>query len=102
MNALALRLAGPRQPQGERSALTPHRDTTSLPTRSAPLGAFDTAQSVTHQDTGAFHRYAAGSSPCGWTGPAAGSPTTFPLAPDYRPRTLPTKLSDYAMKEAAA
>ncbi|MCL3992403.1 MULTISPECIES: hypothetical protein [Streptomyces] len=101
MNALALRLAGPRQPRGERPALTPDRDTASLPTRSTLLGPFGTAQSVTHQDTGAFHRYAARSSPYGWTGPAAGSSTTFPLAPD-RPRTLPTKLSDYAMKEAAA
>ncbi|NEY32926.1 CRISPR-associated protein Cas5 [Streptomyces sp. PRKS01-65] len=153
MNALVLQLAGPRQPRGERSAPTPDRDTASFPTRSALLGALDTAQSITHQDTGALHRYAAleftawvdrpggrlvddhttgGRQPNNQTAatrggrdsrhahhvrrsplfhparpqpqPAPAPPhrRTFPLAPGHRPRTLPTNLIDYAMKEAAA
>jgi CRISPR system Cascade subunit CasD len=58
VNALALRLAGPMQPRGERSAFIPARVTASFPTRSVLLGAFATAR-ITHQDTGALHRYAA-------------------------------------------
>ncbi|MEU0741160.1 type I-E CRISPR-associated protein Cas5/CasD [Streptomyces sp. NPDC006134] len=34
--------------------------------------------------------------------PAPPHRRTFPLAPGHRPRTLPTNLIDYAMKEAAA
>jgi hypothetical protein len=124
-----------------------------FPTRSALLGAFATAQSITHQDTGALHRYAAleftaqvdrpggrlvdyhttgGGQPSNQTpatrggrgnrhahrvrrspllhptrpqpqpAPAPQHRRTFPLTPGYRPHTLPTKLFDYAMKEAAA
>ncbi|WP_405814402.1 type I-E CRISPR-associated protein Cas5/CasD [Streptomyces sp. NBC_01390] len=44
MSGLLLRLAGPLQSWGERSAFAPTRDTTSFPTRSALIGMFCAAQ----------------------------------------------------------
>lgn len=44
MSGLVLRLAGPLQSWGERSAFTPVRDTAPFPTRSALLGLFAAAE----------------------------------------------------------
>jgi CRISPR-associated Cas5-like protein len=59
MNRLVLRLTGPMQSRGERSAFTPDGDTAPFPRRSALLSALATAQGITRQHTGALNRYAA-------------------------------------------
>ncbi|MEU4486813.1 type I-E CRISPR-associated protein Cas5/CasD [Streptomyces purpurascens] len=128
-NGLALRLAGPMQSGGERSAFSPDGDTAASPRRSALLGALATAQGITHQDTGALDRYAAleftvrvdrpggrrsrrahrvrnspllrPARPQLRTPPAPPHQETLLPAPGYRLH-MPTKLIHYAMKEAAA
>lgn len=153
MNGLVLRLTGPMQSRGERSAFTPDGDAAPFPGRSARLSALATAQGITCQDTGALSRYAALEStvradrpdgllayyhttgggqlnnhnaatrggrrnrrahraqrspllrptqPHARTTPASPHRGTLLPAPGCRPHTLPTKLIDYAMKEATA
>lgn len=46
MSGLLLRLAGPQQSWGERSAFTPVRDTAPFPTRSALIGMFAAAEGI--------------------------------------------------------
>ncbi|MEU5512586.1 type I-E CRISPR-associated protein Cas5/CasD [Streptomyces fungicidicus] len=46
MSGLLLRLAGPLQSWGERSAFTPVRDTAPFPTRSALIGMFAAAEGI--------------------------------------------------------
>ncbi|MFD8550117.1 type I-E CRISPR-associated protein Cas5/CasD [Streptomyces fradiae] len=46
MSGLLLRLAGPLQSWGERSAFTPVRDTAPFPTRSALIGMFASAEGI--------------------------------------------------------
>ncbi|MGW7551706.1 type I-E CRISPR-associated protein Cas5/CasD [Streptomyces rimosus] len=57
MSALILRLAGPLQSWGERSAFAPVRDTAPFPTRSALTGMFAAAEGISRDDSGALHRY---------------------------------------------
>ncbi|WP_432158755.1 type I-E CRISPR-associated protein Cas5/CasD [Streptomyces sp. bgisy153] len=56
MSGLLLRLAGPLQSWGERSAFTPVRDTAPFPTRSALIGMFAAAEGIGREDTG-LERY---------------------------------------------
>ncbi|MEU8653735.1 type I-E CRISPR-associated protein Cas5/CasD [Streptomyces sp. NPDC048737] len=51
MNAILLRLAGPLQSWGERSAFTAVRDTAPFPTRSALIGLFAAAEGIGRDDT---------------------------------------------------
>jgi CRISPR system Cascade subunit CasD len=57
VNGLLLRLAGPLQSWGERSAFTPQRDTAPFPTRSALIGMFAAAQGIGRDDTRALEQY---------------------------------------------
>ena len=57
MNGLLLRLAGPLQSWGERSAFSPQRDTAPFPTRSALIGMFAAAQGIGRDDTLALEQY---------------------------------------------
>ncbi|EMF30791.1 CRISPR-associated Cas5e family protein [Streptomyces gancidicus BKS 13-15] len=50
MSGLLLRLAGPLQSWGERSAFTPVRDTASFPTRSALIGMFAAAEGISRNE----------------------------------------------------
>ncbi|WP_330324680.1 type I-E CRISPR-associated protein Cas5/CasD [Streptomyces pseudovenezuelae] len=59
MSGLVLRLAGPLQSWGERSAFTPDRDTAPFPTRSALIGMFAAAEGITRHDTAGLGRYPA-------------------------------------------
>ncbi|MFJ8650271.1 type I-E CRISPR-associated protein Cas5/CasD [Streptomyces sp. NPDC093546] len=59
MSGLLLRLAGPLQSWGERSAFSPDRDTAPFPTRSALTGMLAAAQGIPRHDTAALERYAA-------------------------------------------
>ncbi|MEV5434459.1 type I-E CRISPR-associated protein Cas5/CasD [Streptomyces sp. NPDC052682] len=59
MSGLVLRLAGPLQSWGERSAFTPERDTAPFPTRSAIVGMFAAAEGIPRHDTAALGRYTA-------------------------------------------
>ncbi|MGW0969886.1 type I-E CRISPR-associated protein Cas5/CasD [Streptomyces sp. NPDC002516] len=52
MSGLLLRLAGPLQSWGERSAFTPVRDTAPFPTRSALVGLFAAAAGISRDDSG--------------------------------------------------
>ncbi|OPF78195.1 type I-E CRISPR-associated protein Cas5/CasD [Streptomyces antioxidans] len=56
MSGLLLRLAGPLQSWGERSAFTPVRDTAAFPTRSGLMGMFAAAQGIGRGD-GGLDRY---------------------------------------------
>lgn len=56
MSGLLLRLAGPLQSYGERSAFTAVRDTASFPTRSALIGMFAAAEGI-GRDAGGLDRY---------------------------------------------
>ncbi|MFI1393237.1 type I-E CRISPR-associated protein Cas5/CasD [Streptomyces griseoaurantiacus] len=56
MSGLVLRLAGPLQSWGERSAFTPVRDTAPFPTRSALIGLFAAAEGIGRGD-GGIDRY---------------------------------------------
>ncbi|MGW3911511.1 type I-E CRISPR-associated protein Cas5/CasD [Streptomyces sp. NPDC005070] len=56
MSGLLLRLAGPLQSWGERSAFTPVRDTAPFPTRSALTGLFAAAEGI-GRDDGGIDRY---------------------------------------------
>ncbi|MFF2101741.1 type I-E CRISPR-associated protein Cas5/CasD [Streptomyces sp. NPDC058202] len=56
MSGLLLRLAGPLQSWGERSAFNPVRDTASFPTRSALVGLFAAAEGI-GRDDGGLDRY---------------------------------------------
>ncbi|MFD5475390.1 type I-E CRISPR-associated protein Cas5/CasD [Streptomyces sp. NPDC127105] len=56
MSGLVLRLAGPLQSWGERSAFTPERDTAPFPTRSALIGMFAAAEGIGRED-GGLDRY---------------------------------------------
>lgn len=56
MRGLLLRLAGPLQSWGERSAFTAQRDTAPFPTRSALIGMFAAADGIGRDDTGALDR----------------------------------------------
>ncbi|MGV9290951.1 type I-E CRISPR-associated protein Cas5/CasD [Streptomyces sp. NPDC003719] len=56
MSGLLLRLAGPLQSWGERSAFTPVRDTAPFPTRSALIGMFAAAEGI-GRDEGGLDRY---------------------------------------------
>ncbi|MGI5397630.1 type I-E CRISPR-associated protein Cas5/CasD [Streptomyces sp. CA-251251] len=51
MSGLLLRLAGPLQSWGERSAFTPVRDTAPFPTRSALIGMFAAAEGIGRNET---------------------------------------------------
>lgn len=57
MSGLLLRLAGPLQSWGERSAFTPVRETASFPTRSALVGMFAAAEGITRGDTAGLKKY---------------------------------------------
>ncbi|MGW4496462.1 type I-E CRISPR-associated protein Cas5/CasD [Streptomyces sp. NPDC004376] len=57
MSGLILRLAGPLQSWGERSAFSPARDTAPFPTRSALTGLFAAAEGISRDDTAALNRY---------------------------------------------
>lgn len=57
MSGLVLRLAGPLQSWGERSAFLLDRDTAPFPTRSAMIGMFAAAEGVHRHDTEALERY---------------------------------------------
>ncbi|MGJ5898397.1 type I-E CRISPR-associated protein Cas5/CasD [Streptomyces niveiscabiei] len=59
MNGLILRLAGPLQSWGERSAFTKERDTAPFPTRSALTGMFAAAQGIARHDEEALKAYGA-------------------------------------------
>ncbi|MGW0143820.1 type I-E CRISPR-associated protein Cas5/CasD [Streptomyces calvus] len=52
MSGLLLRLAGPLQSWGERSAFTPVRDTAPFPTRSALIGMFAAAEGIGRGEAG--------------------------------------------------
>ncbi|MFH8939533.1 type I-E CRISPR-associated protein Cas5/CasD [Streptomyces griseosporeus] len=52
MSGLLLRLAGPLQSWGERSAFTPVRDTAPFPTRSALIGMFAAAEGIGRSEAG--------------------------------------------------
>ncbi|MFB7337753.1 type I-E CRISPR-associated protein Cas5/CasD [Streptomyces adustus] len=56
MSGLLLRLAGPLQSWGERSAFTAVRDTAPFPTRSALIGLFAAAEGI-GRDVGGIDRY---------------------------------------------
>ncbi|MCX2928382.1 type I-E CRISPR-associated protein Cas5/CasD [Streptomyces sp. NEAU-W12] len=56
MSGLLLRLAGPLQSWGERSAFTPVRDTAPFPTRSALIGMFAAAEGIGRDEAG-LERY---------------------------------------------
>ncbi|MFE7379459.1 type I-E CRISPR-associated protein Cas5/CasD [Streptomyces zhihengii] len=56
MSGFLLRLAGPLQSWGERSAFAPVRDTAPFPTRSALIGMFAAAEGIGRQD-GGLDRY---------------------------------------------
>lgn len=51
MNALILRLAGPMQSWGERSAFNAQRDSAPFPTRSGLIGMFAAAQGLAHGES---------------------------------------------------
>ncbi|MEV5295420.1 type I-E CRISPR-associated protein Cas5/CasD [Streptomyces sp. NPDC053741] len=57
MSGLLLRLAGPLQSWGERSAFTPVRETASFPTRSALVGMFAAAEGIARGDTAGLKKY---------------------------------------------
>ncbi|MGW0995313.1 type I-E CRISPR-associated protein Cas5/CasD [Streptomyces sp. NPDC002523] len=57
MSGLILRLAGPLQSWGERSAFSPVRDTAPFPTRSALTGLFAAAEGIGRDDAGGLDRY---------------------------------------------
>ncbi|MFG2676925.1 type I-E CRISPR-associated protein Cas5/CasD [Streptomyces sp. NPDC048445] len=57
MSGLLLRLAGPLQSWGERSAFTPVRETALFPTRSALVGMFAAAQGIARGDTASLKKY---------------------------------------------
>ncbi|WP_405747197.1 type I-E CRISPR-associated protein Cas5/CasD [Streptomyces sp. NBC_01525] len=59
MTGLIMRLAGPLQSWGERSAFSAERDTALFPTRSALIGMFAAAEGIPRHDTAALQRYAA-------------------------------------------
>ncbi|MFD4560567.1 type I-E CRISPR-associated protein Cas5/CasD [Streptomyces sp. NPDC058469] len=59
MSGLVLRLAGPLQSWGERSAFTADRDTAPFPTRSALIGMFAAAEGIPRDDTAALDPYRA-------------------------------------------
>ncbi|MFG2703154.1 type I-E CRISPR-associated protein Cas5/CasD [Streptomyces sp. NPDC048386] len=59
MSGLVLRLAGPLQSWGERSAFTPERDTAPFPTRSALTGMFAAAEGIPRHDSTALEGYTA-------------------------------------------
>ncbi|MEV0370559.1 type I-E CRISPR-associated protein Cas5/CasD [Streptomyces sp. NPDC050636] len=59
MTGLVLRLAGPLQSWGERSAFSAERDTAPFPTRSALIGMFAAAEGIARHNTAALQRYAA-------------------------------------------
>jgi CRISPR system Cascade subunit CasD len=52
VSGLLIRLAGPLQSWGERSAFTPERDTAPFPTRSALIGMFAAAEGIGRGDAG--------------------------------------------------
>ncbi|MGW3163345.1 type I-E CRISPR-associated protein Cas5/CasD [Streptomyces sp. NPDC001142] len=52
MSGLLIRLAGPMQSWGERSAFSPERDTAPFPTRSGLIGMFAAAEGISRGDTG--------------------------------------------------
>ncbi|MER5295077.1 type I-E CRISPR-associated protein Cas5/CasD [Streptomyces pharetrae] len=56
MSGLLLRLAGPLQSWGERSAFAPVRDTAPFPTRSALIGLFAAAEGIGRDEAG-LNRY---------------------------------------------
>ncbi|MFB8020824.1 type I-E CRISPR-associated protein Cas5/CasD [Streptomyces rubiginosohelvolus] len=58
MSGLLLRLAGPLQSWGERSAFTPVRETAPFPTRSALVGMFAAAEGIARGDTAGLKKYA--------------------------------------------
>ncbi|MGP4001372.1 type I-E CRISPR-associated protein Cas5/CasD [Streptomyces sp. 8N706] len=58
MTGLLLRLAGPLQSWGERSAFAPVRDTAPFPTRSALTGLFAAAEGIGREDEASLRRYA--------------------------------------------
>lgn len=57
MSGLLLRLAGPLQSWGERSAFTPVRETATFPTRSALIGMFAAAQGINRGATASLKKY---------------------------------------------
>ncbi|MFE8911079.1 type I-E CRISPR-associated protein Cas5/CasD [Streptomyces globisporus] len=57
MSGLLLRLAGPLQSWGERSAFTPVRETATFPTRSALIGMFAAAEGLPRSDTAGLKKY---------------------------------------------
>ncbi|MER7316235.1 type I-E CRISPR-associated protein Cas5/CasD [Streptomyces halstedii] len=57
MSGLLLRLAGPLQSWGERSAFAPVRETASFPTRSALVGMFAAAEGIARGDTAGLKKY---------------------------------------------
>ncbi|MFD8690759.1 type I-E CRISPR-associated protein Cas5/CasD [Streptomyces sp. NPDC059651] len=57
MSGLLLRLAGPLQSWGERSAFTPVRETASFPTRSAVVGMFAAAEGIARGDSAGLKKY---------------------------------------------
>ncbi|MET7344618.1 type I-E CRISPR-associated protein Cas5/CasD [Streptomyces sp. NPDC005547] len=57
MSGLLLRLAGPLQSWGERSAFSPLRETAPFPTRSALVGMFAAAEGITRSDTASLKKY---------------------------------------------
>ncbi|MEW2310673.1 type I-E CRISPR-associated protein Cas5/CasD [Streptomyces sp. NPDC006864] len=57
MSGLLLRLAGPLQSWGERSAFTPVRETAPFPTRSALVGMFAAAEGIARGDTAGLTKY---------------------------------------------
>ncbi|MFE3518958.1 type I-E CRISPR-associated protein Cas5/CasD [Streptomyces sp. NPDC059166] len=57
MSGLLLRLAGPLQSWGERSAFTPVRETAFFPTRSALVGMFAAAEGITRADVAGLKKY---------------------------------------------
>ncbi|MEW2625790.1 type I-E CRISPR-associated protein Cas5/CasD [Streptomyces sp. NPDC048106] len=57
MSGLLLRLAGPLQSWGERSAFTAVRDTAAFPTRSALIGMFAASEGIGREETAGLKRY---------------------------------------------
>ncbi|MFH7340622.1 type I-E CRISPR-associated protein Cas5/CasD [Streptomyces sp. KHY 26] len=57
MSGLLLRLAGPLQSWGERSAFTAVRDTAAFPTRSALIGMFAASEGIGREETARLKRY---------------------------------------------
>ncbi|CAL2073532.1 Type I-E CRISPR-associated protein Cas5/CasD [Streptomyces murinus] len=57
MSGLLLRLAGPLQSWGERSAFTAVRDTAAFPTRSALVGMFAASEGVGREESAGLKRY---------------------------------------------